>query len=220
MFTHHAYLIEGGENAAEKLRAAIEEWFGMSLSGNPDFLYLAYESFGVDESRVLKETASRRPIGERKAILLRTDTFTREAQNALLKLFEDPAPSTHFFIVTPYPRALLPTLLSRMEVFTLETEDENKESEEMTLAKKAMKSGVGERMQIAGVLHEEENKGRAIRFLEALSSLLSDEIRKKNNSAEIKHAFSAVSSAASYARDRGASLKTLLEYAVLSLPEK
>ena len=73
-------------------------------------------------------------------------------------------------------------------------------------------------MAIAGALHDEENKQKSVRFLEALTEILDAEMRKKRTK-EVAHSFSAVSRAASYARDIGASMKTLLEYAVLSLPE-
>lgn len=218
MFSHHAYIVRGGDDTARAVSARAGETCGMATAGNPDFLYLAYESFGVDESRDLKETASRVPIGERKIIVIRSDAFTREAQNALLKLFEDPTPNTHFFVVTPYPRALLPTLLSRMETFVVPGRKEVREEHpEVALAKKAFVGSPRERMRIAEDLHKEEDKVHAVRFLEALVEILEGELRT-NRTEDIDRAFSAVSRAASFARDRGASIKTLLEYAVLSLP--
>ena len=54
MFLHHAYLIEGREEAVASVHLFILEKLGITLSGNPDFTYVTHESFGVDESRGLK----------------------------------------------------------------------------------------------------------------------------------------------------------------------
>lgn len=218
MFFHHTYLVEGGDEMARAVCTHAGEVCGIPVSGNPDLLSITHETFGIDESRELKETASRKSLGERKVIIIRADTFTREAQNALLKIFEDPTPRTHFFVVTPYPRALLPTLRSRMEVFVVPgMEEAGEENPEVALAKRARISGVRERMIIVEDLHKEENKTRAVRFLESLTEILESELRGARTP-ELDRAFSAVSRAASYARDRGAFIKMLLEYAVLSLP--
>lgn len=216
MFFHHAYLIEGREEATDAARSFISEKLGITLSAHPDFFDIAYETFGVEESREIKETSSRAPIGERKAILLYADIFTREAQNALLKIFEDPTPNTHFFVVTPYPRALLPTLLSRMEKMTLVAGLKDA-SPSRKLAEEALLGDISTRLSIASRLHKDEDKTLATRFLEELTELLRHKVRVKYTK-EDNDALIAVASAASYVRDSGAFVKMLLEYAVLSLP--
>ncbi len=218
MFLHHAYLIEGREDAVAAARLFILEKLGIALSANPDLFDIAYETFGIDEAREIKGVSSRKSIGERKAILISADILTREAQNALLKIFEDPTPNTHFFLVTPYPRALLSTLRSRMELFVVKPKETSSEKrEEEILAEKAREGSVQERFAITDGLINGEDKMRTIRFLEALSLLLSKELRVIPTK-DTQSAFLAVTKAASYARDRGASTKMLLEYAVLSLP--
>ena len=42
------------------------------------------------------------------------DKATNEAQNALLKVLEEPSPRTYFVLVTPHPEILLATLRSRL----------------------------------------------------------------------------------------------------------
>lgn len=46
------------------------------------------------------------------------DTMTREAQNALLKLLEEPQESLHFILTSHVPQQLLPTILSRTQQVT------------------------------------------------------------------------------------------------------
>ena len=219
MFLHHAYLIEGREDAVAAVRLFILEKLGIVLSANTDLFDAAYETFGIDEAREIKEMSSRKPIGERKAILLRVHIFTREAQNALLKIFEDPTPDTHFFVVTPYPRALLPTLLSRMETLAFTSGGVADRTEEDALARRVRAGNIRERLFITEEMLDAEDKMKTIRFLEAFTEMLSKELRD-GDTKELHDAFLAATRAASYARDRGASLKTLLEYAVLSLPER
>lgn len=49
-------------------------------------------------------------------ILLNSHQMTTEAQNALLKMLEEPQPDTIFILTTDIPEALLPTIRSRCQV--------------------------------------------------------------------------------------------------------
>ena len=51
---------------------------------------------------------------ERKTIILCGNTFRKEAQNALLKILEEPPRNIVFIILTTSKSSLLPTILSRM----------------------------------------------------------------------------------------------------------
>lgn len=52
-------------------------------------------------------------------IIVRAETMTPEAENALLKLLEEPRDNYHFLLFTKDPSALLPTILSRAEIYFL-----------------------------------------------------------------------------------------------------
>src|SRR3990172_5356453 len=54
--SHHAYLIEG-ESAVilDELFKFFEQSLNIAVKGNPDFLHLSFDSFGIDEGRRLKE---------------------------------------------------------------------------------------------------------------------------------------------------------------------
>ena len=60
----------------------------------------------IDES-VISETSL-------KTIILAADKFNIEAQNALLKVLEEPPNNVKFILVTKYKSAILPTILSRL----------------------------------------------------------------------------------------------------------
>jgi hypothetical protein len=70
--------------------------------------------FGIDDARELIHLAHNRPShGDEIFFVVRTSFVTHEAQNALLKVLEDPPLSTKFVFVLPPDFILLPTLKSR-----------------------------------------------------------------------------------------------------------
>ena len=73
--------------------------------------------FGIDLVRALILSAHRRPQGEdvEQLIMVATEFITEEAQQALLKIIEEPPVSTKFMFVLPHGYTLLPTLESRFE---------------------------------------------------------------------------------------------------------
>ena len=80
--SHHAYLLEGEKDfiVPEICRLLEEEW-GITLNGNPDFYQNITESFGIDDGRKIKELASRKAIREKKIFIIAFQFITREAQN-------------------------------------------------------------------------------------------------------------------------------------------
>lgn len=80
-----------------------------------DVVHIVSDSFGIDDARRLIEQAARRPIAAPvRSFVLCARTLTIEAQNALLKLFEDPPSTAAFYIVVPHESALIATLRSRL----------------------------------------------------------------------------------------------------------
>jgi len=122
---HHAYLFLGEKNSTiSELEKEISEKFGVKLHNNQDFFKKDYDSVGIDEAREIKELQGKMPSkeGSLKVFILSMRSITREAQNALLKVFEEPTKNTHFFLVTPNLAGLLPTLTSRLEIVEIKSE--------------------------------------------------------------------------------------------------
>ena len=95
-------------------------------SGNhPDILYVQHEKPGVisvDEIRTqVVETATVRPYESayKVYIIEDADLMNPQAQNALLKTLEEPAPYVVILLLTENKEALLPTILSRCVVLDL-----------------------------------------------------------------------------------------------------
>ena len=74
-------------------------------------------SIGIDMIRHLIETTSKQPFEGRwtVAVLFDAHAMTVEAQNAFLKVLEEPPSSTVFILVTEFPDRLLPTITSRCQ---------------------------------------------------------------------------------------------------------
>ena len=114
--SHHAYCIVGGEEERLELSASLEKKHGIKAEGNPDLYDRRFASFSIDDARELKSIASTRPTepSGKKIFIVMADSITAEAQNALLKLLEEPPEYAHFFLVLPSAHILLPTVKSRI----------------------------------------------------------------------------------------------------------
>lgn len=112
---HHAYLVEG--NPQEIIRIG-KEWLSSHsypVDGNPDILEDVHDVFTIQEARRLKEVAYLKPVSQNYRIFfIGMGTVNEEAQNALLKIFEEPSPSSRFFLIVPRREAIIPTLASRL----------------------------------------------------------------------------------------------------------
>ncbi len=135
---HHAYLLVGDSRAAgEFLRAFCEER-GIKLAGSPDYFPYTESLFGIEEARKLTLQASKKAFIKEKVFFITPEKITSEAQNALLKTFEDPYENTHFFLVIRDEELVLPTLRSRMFSIKL-TNKASEASEAQTFLKQGTK---------------------------------------------------------------------------------
>ncbi len=116
---HHAYLLVGGREAAEEAVVSLFEENGVKLVGSPDYFLFKEPLLGIDDARRLSEQALRHAFTGQKVFLLLPEKVSLEAQNALLKTFEEPIAHTHFFLALPEESLVIPTLRSRMQKVNL-----------------------------------------------------------------------------------------------------
>lgn len=125
----HAYLLEGAEGSgrhtlAYAVAASLtgdEEYGRKVLRGEcQDVDLLGTEdgkkSIGIAPVRALKESAFIKPgeLDFKFYILEDADLLTEQAQNALLKLLEEPPKAVYFFLLCENAASLLPTVRSRV----------------------------------------------------------------------------------------------------------
>ncbi len=112
MLTHHAYFLEGEMREFDALAHMLRENERFEPH-DPGFVARQYDKFGIDEARDLIANASLKNTGGRTLFVLGVGSMTSEAQQSLLKLFEEPQQGTQFVLLLPHG-TLLPTLRSRM----------------------------------------------------------------------------------------------------------
>jgi len=88
------------------------------------------QSIGIEDIKQIQKKIFLKPIRSKtKAIILEdSQLLTIEAQNALLKILEEPPDHTILLLGTETKEALLPTIISRCQVIALE-EDQTKLTE-------------------------------------------------------------------------------------------
>lgn len=224
-YLHHAHMIEGGaDEVVPFLENLLRIHVGVAFRGNPDVSVEHYESFGIDDARNVSVRQTRNSFEKSnpsqgfsgKIFILTIKSFTREAQNALLKTFEEPTLGTHFFIVIPHSDAILPTLKSRM-VFvkfgTHHTQDNLSE-----VAVKFLDASLEEKFIIIKKLTEVK-KGEVVdrekirMILDHLERILYTRTAGTNS----KNIFKVIYDTKKYLADRGSSPKMLLEHVAVSL---
>lgn len=212
----HAYLIRNdGEHATGLLKNAIERIFKVTFDGNLDCHIARFETFGIDEARKIKEDQEKHSFaGKYKFFLINTFTLTHEAQNALLKVFEEPTAGTYIFLIIPPSAQILPTLKSRL--FDLGTilspqNDDNKSVLDF-LSKNAP-----ERLKSIKKIIENKDKSAAISLLNALEEILGAKINASLPPDEI-FILEEIRKGRGYLNDRSPSVKMILEHISLILP--
>ena len=108
MISHHAVLL----SSQTPLTHSVEGLFSVSPSAE-----YRMPQFAIADVRALIATAHRRPAGvaQEQLLLVATEFITEEAQQALLKIIEEPPVSTRFVFIIPEGYSFLPTLESRFE---------------------------------------------------------------------------------------------------------
>ncbi len=202
---HHAVLIEGNKVAgilyAQK---HIEENLEITFSGNPDVETTETDRFTIDDARRLKERASQSPFGDRQVFIIACETILREAQNALLKLFEEPPEKTHFIIIIPNKNSLLDTVQSRLLYLKKIKETEH---DTTTDAEKFLTGDIATHLKILAPLIKNKEREKARILLDELEEKLHKEGVTKN-----KKMLEEIYFIRQYISDTSSSLKMLLEH--------
>lgn len=131
----HALLLIGADgigkrSLADTIAAHVLEIGKDKLSDYPYFTVVVPEknTISIDMIRQLQrfmqlKTVGKRPL-RRIVIIESAACMTTEAQNAFLKLLEEPPADTVLLLTVDTPRSLLPTILSRTQTLTVHAPEE------------------------------------------------------------------------------------------------
>lgn len=235
-YLHHAYLIEGDNTIILPEILLFLESLNIKTKANPDFYYLEIDSFKMEDAKNLKEITNEKSFSNykdaKKIFLISANSFLLEAQNSLLKVFEEPIINTHFFIITPSVQVFIPTLLSRFYVirsksFSLKDNlsEEAENFVKLTLFKRidyikellaSAKEEDEESIKSTLMVSEDSPRAKALKFLNNLEVVLHKKVLKSSLDTKV---FEHIFKVRKYLRQPGSSAKSLLESVALSIPE-
>ena len=223
---HHAYLVEGMHTSVVPEVLAFIESLGIEVVANPDLYRVHIDNFKMDEALQLRAMSIEKSFsGAKKFFILSVNSFAREAQQVLLKMFEEPRPDTHFFLILPDKDILLPTVLSRMYCIDANTENtlDIKQAEKfITMNTTARIEFLKEFLAASDESDEENlalesNRSKALKFLNAVETALHNKTIAKSKF-EGTDIFSHMFKVREYLRMPGSSVKSLLESVALTIP--
>ena len=114
---HHAFYAAGDrEEGIAAALSFLETERGLGSAGNPDVIVERHQLFSVDDARRVERKAALAAVGgKEKALVIAADRLFHEAQNALLKVLEEPSEGTTIILVVPAVGTLLATVRSRVQ---------------------------------------------------------------------------------------------------------
>ncbi len=212
-FSHHAYFVLGDYGFVENLISFFQE-NSLVDTKSLDFMNLKFETFLIDDARSLREWLGTMPISSTKKIaILYGDKITEEAQNALLKSFEEVKSGTQVFLVMKSSSRLLPTLMSRMFFVDSGIEDET-----IKEGQKFLNMSIAKRLDfVAKKIKESKEKDTKEEILDMLSGI-EKALSKSDKKEDKENAFFVLKMKDSIL-DTGAPMKTILESIAITLPE-
>lgn len=156
------------------IRTAIREKIKtFHISSDQMISLLPEKSLGIDKIRELRHVLKfkLRPQENRLIVIHEFEKTTAEAQNALLKLLEEPPVRTYYLIFASFTSTLLPTVLSRCQVVhdkssKINTNDSTTEK----LIDQLLAAGPGKRLQISAEMAA--GKEEALQILDSLTAVL------------------------------------------------
>ena len=210
---HHAYGLWGERQAVKaELLTFLTKDLKFPVLNNPDFWQGEFNVFKMADSRRLNQAHLNRPVKyDRKIFIILANALTRDAQNSLLKIFEEPRADSTFFLLLPAVTDLLPTLQSRLIMGKMEGEQiTSREAENF------LKANIGQRLEqtakiIKDLKEEKITKAVVISFVKNIEQILNQ--AKKKDFARL----GTVEKAISYLNDEAPSVKVILEHLVLTV---
>lgn len=227
---HHTYVVEGrGDASLARITDFLEHTYGLSPHANPDLIVRKYGLLSIEDVRALGSIAMLTPItGETKALVLMVERVYREAQNALLKLLEEPPNGTVIVLAVPRIATLLPTVRSRVIPLPDNVKRSNAAPKISQEAHKFLSASMEARTAIIKKLTsgKDEDARRALRdsaieLMDGVECAIYSEYKAGKHSAKrkaLRTVLSDIETLRGYMYDRAAPVRMILEHISLVLP--
>lgn len=215
---YHSYVIEGHlENTAEELFSFFKE------NNNTNIFFQKYEALTIDNSREIKFWHNERSVDDKKKIcIIATKFINPEAEQALLKIIEEPTTNTHFFIIIPDTNLLKDTIISRVQLIKapkFNNQDQKK------FVNNFISLSIKERLEkILLIIKEhkdEDNSAKlrdyAISFINELENIFYDKFKNDKMNKKISTILDELQKSRYYLSKSGSSVKMVLEHLALMI---
>lgn len=210
---HHFYVIEGaGENSVAELSDILK-------NRSEHVRTFTYSTLGVEEAQSLRQDQNELSYdGQDQYFILSAVSVTHEAQQTLLKMFEEPKANTHFFLLMAESTAILPTVRSRAQMVRIESDIIAYTKE----AQSFIKSSIVDRIAFVADFiksHEDDDSSGELRLHASQFVIaLIETLRKDPKNLIIrKDFFNDAIRMREYLDTRGASVKMILEHLAITL---
>lgn len=215
---YHSYIIEGDPEVLAKELLGFLENSNYVTRKSLDVLCQNYESFTMGDSFYIKDWHSNDRVTEGKKIcIIATKFINREAEQALLKIIEEPKENTHFFIIVPDASLLLDTIISRVHLVKVENSNHDKFIKEvLSFINSSPKERLDMIAQIIKSNKDEDNSGQlryyATSFVNELENIFYDKFKKDRSNKDLIFILEELHKSRDYLSTPGASVKMILEH--------
>ena len=203
----HALVITGNRQAnfevVKKYIAAAE-----------DVYIFDQESLKIDQLREeIIAFLSKQKLAQQRFVIISTDQFGTEAQNAFLKNLEEPEEGTHIILLINDEKKLLPTILSRTQVFYGEQSLGETRLDVTEFVKKNLSARFEYIEAWTKAKKDEDNvsKSEVLSFIDKLEKHLWEKGERNSG------VFDDIRQMREYAAIRGASHRVILDYLAIML---
>ncbi|MEK7586169.1 MAG: hypothetical protein AAB477_03015 [Patescibacteria group bacterium] len=220
---YHSYVVEGNPSSAPgELREFFEHRGDIEIQ-SPDTFFQICDSFTMDDSSKLKEWHSLLGTsGGKRMCIIGAKFINHDAERTLLKIIEEPAEGTHFFIIVPNSQILQDTILSRVHIVkTTPSENNLLKISTTEFIKSTLKERIDSIAKIIDEHKDEEGSGgiryRAIEFVNSLEKTVYEKWKSDKQNNNLQFSLEELARARDFLSTPGASAKMILEHIALVL---
>tara|TARA_B100000508_G_scaffold60333_1_gene47043 strand:+ start:94113 stop:94739 length:627 start_codon:yes stop_codon:yes gene_type:complete len=205
---HHALLYIGSPNICQSCTKGLQADLGVA---DIDIRTYEQEKFPIADARTLVQNIQTTPLGGEKTLtVVAVEKIDVEAQNALLKIAEEPPAHAHIALIVPSIDMLLPTLVSRFVLF-----GSNSGGDDSSWAKEFISATTAARQKITEKIVKDKDAVAGKKLIRDLETALA----KTQNKEQYKNEIEDLMAFRQYVEQRGASMKFMLEHLALTLPQ-
>lgn len=172
----HSNIVISNNFDVIQLNKILLEHFDFETRNNPDFYIFEGDIFGIDNVRDFIDWSYIKPfVSNKKVSFIKIQSITTEAQNALLKILEEPKNDNYVFINLPSESEIIKTLISRVRVVYFDDESVQNKSKFFELDKMQKIEYIRKKMKF------EKSRKATNSFIDDLILNFSKEIPESHN---------------------------------------